>query len=285
MVAIPEHLTNLIGTFGLDVSLGYKLPEMWSYLITGHKPTLGTGASNGKTIQNDGSVSFIEPSFTPTVATFTSTDTNDTFGGTGATTVLAAGINSDGYWQNEIVLLNGTTGASTVTQYYVIENAIVVAEGSLGQQGTITVTVDGQSMGAIAPDLRALLTAHWLTPINYYFYPTQQVESATTNVKVGSQLTFNVFAGGRSSVNANTLWVDKTAHSLLFIDTPFPIPPGTYVRFDATGNSGDGASIYYAGIMVHESLVKDPKGHQISAPPGTIYNATSADINPAKIFD
>lgn len=277
------------GKFKMDIeqmiSLGYLYPAVWNYLVAGHKPVLGTGASSGKTIQNDPTVTFLQPSLTPAVATLTSDDANDAFGGLGAQLALVSGVGGDGFYRSELVALAGTDGADTVNTYYIIDDAVRLLEGASGQQGTITVAIDGNSMGAITPALGAMLTAHWLTPINYYFYPTSQVESGTSNIDVQGVVQFNVFGGGSNQIVANTFYADNSVSEILYYPTPFPFPPGTYVRFDAYGNSGDAATFYGAGRMIHVDLVKDVRGHQISAPPGTVYDAVNLDDLPPFWFE
>lgn len=257
---------------GLDISLGYRYPEMFSYLMNGHKPILGTGASSGKTVQNDPAVTHVGPQLTPAVATFTSDDAADAFGGLGAQLVVVLGVNSDGFFEVEAVPLDGTSPASTVGSYYVIDNAVVVLEGASGQQGTIVADINGQSQGAILAELRALLTGHFLVPINYNLYLAVEMHTSTSNVKNTNFIQFDVFNGGTTSIVGSVNQVDKAVEATYVADAPIILPAGTYVRVVSSGNSGDSSTVLVSGFMVHTSVNKSPLGHILGAPPGSVYN-------------
>lgn len=259
---------------GLNSALGYYYPKMFNTFITGTKPALGGGASNGKSIQNDPDVDRVYPASTPEVATFTSDDNNDTFGGLGAQLLYVQGINGDGYIATELVQLAGQAGASTSNTYYCIHEVAVALEGASGQQDLIRCEINGTPQGAITADHKRLLTGHILVPINYTFFPVSQTQSGNTNVSIKPRIQANVFGGGNVSVRANDFNVDKSVASLHYEGAPFPLASGVYLAFDAFGGGGDNVSVYAAGIMVHNNFV-NPMGHTLTFPPGIVLNTES----------
>lgn len=273
----PQHNLETRKYFSIDTSTGYYYPLTVGYLFVGHFRNV---SGTPRTIQNDGVTNLIVPSLTPDVATLVSDSTDDDAlsspVGSGALYALVSGVNGDQYYRSELVALNGTTPVTTTDTYYLVDNVVVVQVGAAGQQGLITVSIDGNPMGAIRADFGAMLTAHMLVPKNYYFYASRQSMGGSSNVDVNAVLQFNVFGGGTARSLANSFNVDA-ANTELSFEVPFAIPPGTYVRADAKGSVGDEVTIYFEGLFVHQSVV-EPKGHTLSMPVGTILSTEASDI-------
>ncbi len=259
----------------IDISAGYRYPETWNYQKSAHKPTLGTGASSGKTIQNDPGAALLVPNLTPAQASFVSDDVNDTVAGTGAQLVAMFGVNSNGYFRSEVIQMNGTTPVLSSDSYYTIDNALLVQQGAAGQQGTITFPIAGNSQGAILADQRNSLGSNFLVPINYTFYLQQIAGSGSSNILIEAFLQFNIFGGGTVLGKTNVFNASASAFSWEFPHSPIPVPSGTWVRFDASGNSGDNATIFLCGTMVHNDAIKEGRGHALGAPPGSIWDTVN----------
>lgn len=267
---MPQIFTG--SHFGVDVSRGWYYPRAFSYFVAGHIDRFGPEAPDGVTMQNDADVTHILPATTPAPVTLVSDSSSDTLAGGGAFAVLIQGVNSDQFIEIELVFLNGTTPVQSTKSYYCVNRADSV-QGPLGQQGTIKVSIGGQSQGALLAHLRSLLTTHVLVPKNYVYFPTLMYGSGTLTVQQRSFVVPNVFLGNTQGNVGNVFHVNQQASSLPFY-TEFPFPGGTYVRMDVIGPEWGAASFYIEGVMVHESQVL-AHGHALTAPPGFIYDRVS----------
>jgi hypothetical protein len=118
-----------------------------------------------------------------------SSSTADTSAGTGARTVLIAGLDADCNEISETVTLNGQTEVNTTNSFYRVFRMTVKTAGTGAQNagiiyagtGTVTAGVPANVYGAIAIGDNQTLMALWTVPANYTAYLLQtDVTVATT---------------------------------------------------------------------------------------------------------
>lgn len=104
-----------------------KLPGYIAFDITGDNGALGTTL---ETIWDAGGL-YTYPASASQMIVSSESD-NDIMGGTGARSVFVAGLDADGYWQYEIVPLNGQAGYTTEKTWSRINYMEIYIAGSLG---------------------------------------------------------------------------------------------------------------------------------------------------------
>lgn len=118
-----------------------------------------------------------------------SSSANDAFNGTGARTVLVAGLDADYNEISEVVSLTGQTAVTTVKQFLRVFRAFVVTAGSGGTAagiiyvgvGTVTAGVPATVYAQIDIGENQTTMAVWTVPAGYRAYINAGTFSAASN--------------------------------------------------------------------------------------------------------
>ena len=161
-------------------------------MVAGHKPLFKFGLNsdiNGslETVWSHSSL-YVYPT-TAAVMKVSSTSANDTAAGTGARTVLVAGLDADYNEISETVTLNGQTAVLTTNSFIRVFRAYVVTAGS-GDTAAGTIYVGAGSVTAGVPATvyavieigdNQTVMAMWTVPAGYTFYIYRGTFSAASN--------------------------------------------------------------------------------------------------------
>jgi hypothetical protein len=180
------------------------------------------------------------PMTTARTMSIVSDNANDTSAGTGARTLLVAGIDASGEAQTEIVTMNGTTPVVTTSTWLGINPSIVLTAGSsMNNIGTIlfTSSIDSDVQNVISPtdSLSSALIYH--VPLNTTFY----LKFIRSSVFKSSGGAANVIVDGFSATTGGVQYriyqVDLTEDimplDVLDLNSYSPIAGGSYIYFSA----------------------------------------------------
>jgi len=161
-------------------------------LIDGHKTLFKFGNnpdSNGtlETVWSHSTL-YVYPT-AATVMKVSSTSANDNIAGTGARTVLIAGLDADYNEVSEIVILTGQTPVLTTTVFLRVFRAYVVTAGVSNTaagtiyigDGVVTAGVPASVYAEIPLGENQTLMAMWTVPAGYTFYMYRGSFSAASN--------------------------------------------------------------------------------------------------------
>jgi hypothetical protein len=161
-------------------------------MIAGHKPLFkfGLNADIDSTLETVWSQSslYVYPT-TAAVMKVSSTSADDAAAGTGARTVLVAGLDADYNEISETVTLNGQTAVLTTNSFLRVFRAYVVTAGSGGTAagtlyvgaGTVTSGVPATVYAAIEIGDNQTVMAMWTVPAGYTLYIYRGTFSAASN--------------------------------------------------------------------------------------------------------
>jgi hypothetical protein len=158
--------------------------------------------------------------------------------GTGAQSVLVTYIDTDGYYQQEVVALNGTTAVETVGEASKLLHLQAFALGSGGAAaGNITCGVDGETaVATLAAGDTEIHRLMWAVPNQpgckwaavYLRGSNTSSTAATLRLRVsggtGTRLVYATGVPANSSVTASLL------------DTPIEVGPGESIKATLEGN-------------------------------------------------
>ena len=258
MPAYDIRSISQVGTyepFELQVGRG-QIPGHSIIHVFGHNPDVDT--TEETVWPADG---LLGHPASPTQMTVSSTDANDTSGGTGARTVLIRGINGTGGYVSETVTLDGQTGVTTVNSYDAIEQLVVMTVGSGGVNagriyigtGTVTAGVPATIYSAMGVGDNLSLVGHWTCPTGYTGYLVRgSITCGTTSA--------NQYIVGRLK-QRGTDGIVRTAAITTLVDGtaeynfhyPVRIQAGECVTATAqgTGNNND-VSSYFQIVLIQE---------------------------------
>lgn len=188
-----------------------------------------------------------------------STSTNDTGAGTGARTLLVAGLDSDYNVQSEVLTLTGTTPVITELLYIRVYRALVVTSGTDSaaadaNDGIITITGDSSSTV-----LARILAGNGQTLMSTYTVPagkTAYITGATFSAGEGKQCTFKAkIRNGPQTDNGafSVKYVIDVFESSFFASfkIPLAVPEKTDACFTALTTAGTiDASVSYGLILI-----------------------------------
>lgn len=208
--------------------------------ITNHTPYFRFGWANniGTTPQTITTVvtagnAYVYPS-SATVMEVSSSSANDTAAGTGARTILVAGLDANYNSQSEVITLNGQTAVNTVNSYLRISYTELLTVGSNnGQVGTIYIGTGVVTAGVPA-------TVYWRSeatynnwsfsgftvPAGYTAYVTSYtITSQSTTANINISLALVVFEGGNNwGEFQSTARLDSGGSFDRHFDYPLAIP-------------------------------------------------------------
>jgi hypothetical protein len=175
-----------------------------------------------------------------------STSANDTEAGTGAHTVLVAGLDADYNEINEVVTLNGQTPVLTTALFIRVFRAYVVTAGSANTadgiiyigDGVVTVGVPATVYAEIPLGENQTLMAIWTVPAGYTLYIYRSTFTAASNNAthyILGKFMFRPFGG----VFRNA--ADATANSNVIpydFEIPLAIPEKSDIEARAIALSG-----------------------------------------------
>lgn len=144
--------------FELQVGRG-QISMHTSYFRFGWANSIGTTPQTITTVVTAGNA-YVYPA-AATVMQVSSASANDTAAGTGARTILIAGLDSNYNPQSEVITLNGQTQVATTKSYLRITYSEILTTGSgNGQAGTIYVGTGSATAGVPA-------TIYWQSEVTY----------------------------------------------------------------------------------------------------------------------
>lgn len=161
-------------------------------MVAGHKPLFKFGLNsdiNGsiETVWSHSSL-YVYPT-TAAVMKVSSTSADDAAAGTGARTVIVAGLDADYNEISETVTLNGQTAVLTTNSFIRVFRAYVVTAGSGGTAagtiyvgaGSVTAGVPATVYAVIEIGDNQTVMAMWTVPAGYTFYIYRGTFSAASN--------------------------------------------------------------------------------------------------------
>lgn len=161
-------------------------------LIAGHKPLFkfGVNPDNNGTLETVWSHSslYVYPT-TATVMKVSSTSADDTAAGTGARTMLVAGLDANYNEISETVTLNGQSAVLTTNSFLRVFRAYVVTAGSGGTAAGTLYVGDGTVTSGVPATVYAMIDvgdnqtnmAMWTVPAGYTLYIHRGTFSAASN--------------------------------------------------------------------------------------------------------
>lgn len=185
----------------------------------------------------------------PTVAAqvkVSSASANDAAAGTGARTVVVAGLDANYNEYQETVVLNGQTEVLTVGSFIRVFRAFVVTAGSGGTAagviyvgtGTVTAGVPATVYASIPLGENQTQMAMWTVPAGYTFYIYGGTFSAASN-NISQYVLGQFFVRPSGGVFRNV--ADITVNSNVFRydwDIPLPVPEKSDIEARAIAISG-----------------------------------------------
>ena len=170
---------------------------------------------------------------TATVMKVSSSSANDTAAGTGARTILVAGLDANYNAISETVILNGQTAVNTVNSFLRIQYTELLTVGSgAGQAGTIYI-----GTGTVTTGVPAVIYwqseisynnfgfAGYTVPAGYTAYITSYTitsQSTTANVNVSAALVIYEYGKGYSEIQSTARLTSSSSFDRHF-DYPFAI--------------------------------------------------------------
>lgn len=175
-----------------------------------------------------------------------STSANDTAAGTGAHTVLVAGLDADYNEISEVVTLNGQTPVLTTASFIRVFRAYVVTAGSANTaagtiyigDGTVTAGVPATVYAEITLGENQTLMAMWTVPAGYTLYVYRGTFTAASNnvsQYILGKFMFRPFGGvfrnaADATANSNVIAYD--------FEIPLAIPEKSDIEARAIALSG-----------------------------------------------
>jgi hypothetical protein len=235
--------------------------------INGHKTLFKFGINGDvgtsvETVWAQGGT-YVYPS-AATVMKISSSSADDAAAGTGARTILIAGLGANYNEISETVTLNGQTEVNTVNSYLRISRMFVVTAGSgatavgtiYAGTGTVTSGVPATVYGMIAIGANQTQMAFWTVPAGYTLYLMGTFYSSgnsTANAFTNFQLIQRPF-GGVFRQQSST----RTAGSgnfVLDLHTPLAFPEKTDIEIRAVASAGaSNVSAEFEGIYIENNI-------------------------------
>jgi hypothetical protein len=259
-IGVVRSITQ-VGTyepFELQVSRGQ---------ITGHKTLFKFGINGDvgtsvETVWAQGGT-YVYPS-AATVMKISSSSADDAAAGTGARTILIAGLGANYNEISETVTLNGQTEVNTVNSYLRISRMFVVTAGSgatavgtiYAGTGTVTSGVPATVYGMIAIGANQTQMAFWTVPAGYTLYLMGTFYSSgnsTANAFTNFQLIQRPFGGVfRQQSSTRT---SGSGDFVLDLHTPIAFPEKTDIEIRAVASAGaSNVSAEFEGIYIENNI-------------------------------
>lgn len=187
---------------------------------------------------------------TGSILTITSTSTEDAIGNTGLEILFLEGLGTDYKELTEVIVLTGTTGATTSNSFLRLKRTRVVSAGSnRSAVGTISITGDSFTWSKIDPGEYTCLLGRYTVPAGHSFILTE------INISSGSSGDFEILL----MINSPSLAQQNVSHLLnhdnflAFTGDPALIPEKTDIWFKGKRDSGGGGDTRlttgFAGVL------------------------------------
>jgi len=200
---------------------------------------------------------------TATVMKISSSSADDAAAGTGARTILIAGLDANYNEISETVILNGQTAVNTVNSYLRISRMFVVTAGSgatavgviYAGTGTVTSGVPATVYGMIAIGANQTQMAFWTVPAGYTLYLMGTFYSSgnsTANAFTNFQLIQRPFGGVfRQQSSTRT---PGSGDFVLDLHTPLAFAEKTDIEIRAVASAGaSNVSAEFEGIYIENN--------------------------------
>ena len=235
--------------------------------INGHKTLFKFGINGDvgtsvETVWAQGGT-YVYPS-AATVMKISSSSADDAAAGTGARTILIAGLGANYNEISETVTLNGQTEVNTVNSYLRISRMFVVTAGSgatavgtiYAGTGTVTSGVPATVYGMIAIGANQTQMAFWTVPAGYTLYLMGTFYSSgnsTANAFTNFQLIQRPFGGVfRQQSSTRT---SGSGDFVLDLHTPLAFPEKTDIEIRAVASAGaSNVSAEFEGIYIENNI-------------------------------
>jgi hypothetical protein len=235
--------------------------------INGHKTLFKFGINGDvgtsvETVWAQGGT-YVYPS-AATVMKISSSSADDAAAGTGARTILIAGLNANYNEISETVTLNGQTEVNTVNSYLRISRMFVVTAGSgatavgtiYAGTGTVTSGVPATVYGMIAIGANQTQMAFWTVPAGYTLYLMGTFYSSgnsTANAFTNFQLIQRPLGGVfRQQSSTRT---PGSGDFVLDLHTPIAFPEKTDIEIRAVASAGaSNVSAEFEGIYIENNI-------------------------------
>jgi len=156
--------------FGIEVA-ELNLPGYDHFTVFGRNEQIDM--ANKETIWDVGGIVVFPTGGTLTIE---SDNTNDDFGGTGATTVIFTGLSATNIEQSEVVVLDGTTQVTTASSWNRVFRVQVIAAGAtMENEGTIDIKDGITVVSRILPSMNATQNGFYRIPAGKIGYITDSV--------------------------------------------------------------------------------------------------------------
>lgn len=197
-----------------------------------------------ETVWNNGGGLYTFPTEALTVSAVSSS-ASDTM------SILIQGLDTDYEPLDEIVTLAGTTPVATSSQFFRINNVVILSGNNVGN---ISVTNGGTTYAYIEAAHGTEQAIIYTTPARHSLYVfTAQFVSGTVNP--------NKYITSRAAIRSSTgriirFWESTFQQDVKFdIAVPFRVPPKTDFSIEAKSSSGTNElSIYIGAVLLEEDL-------------------------------
>jgi hypothetical protein len=172
----------------------------------------------------------------------TMTVTSSSTGDVGTAQVLINGLDASYNPISETVTLNGTTGVTTVNQYFRINGAIMVrpASGQTANAGNISITNGGVTYGYISTGFGKSQGAYYTVPNGFTLY-LYEIDSFSGSSSGSNYVSLDVKTTNNAVSNPVTLTLLQSTYQLTYAVTrviPIPQTQKTDIRWRASVNTG-----------------------------------------------
>lgn len=207
---------------------------------------------------------YVYPS-TAGLVNVSSTDIDDTAGGSGARTLFIQGLDSNYNILNETITLNGQTNVSSVNQYLRVWRCDVRLSGAHNSnEGTISITQHSILLGVIEPDDGRCQSALYTVPNGYTAYLIDMYCTSSEDKDIEYEVALMPYNQSWRTIKEINTYRESYQHKFM---CPIQFNAKTEIRMRAKAGSSSGE--VGAGYIL--LLVQD--GYD------TVYDETSAANN------
>jgi hypothetical protein len=180
-------------------------------------------------------------------------------------TVTIVGLDTNYAPISENIVLNGTTGVSTVNQYLRINSMFVSSGSATNPAGVITLTNGGTTYAQIntgvfngtTSSLGATQQAAYTVPAGYTFYGFRYGAYSSFNGNSANYTTYRAITNSASGVQKLIVQTPFNTTYEVQRHFPFPYPEKTDLRFQVASSAATAAVV---SVNIGGVLIKDDAG-------------------------
>ena len=251
----PPHSVTVQGAyepFELQVArnqiMGHNTANIFAY------GTTPATAGLFRTVwENMASTDYVFPSAASTM-TLVSTVAGDT------ATITITGLDANYNPLTENLVLNGTTGVTTVNSYFRINNIAVSAGSATNPTGVITLSVSStvyaqintQVVSGVTTSIGTSQMGVYTVPNGYTFYGYRYGAYSSFNGNTANYTTYRALTNVSSGVQRVIVQTPFNTHYEVQRHFPFPYAGGTDLRFQVASSAATAAvvSINIGGVLI-----------------------------------